>query len=1043
MKNLFNILLLFSLSCPAVFSAEVQWGGTSDATRRIYPHDYLRPTFDQLTVSGVATFSSLTVGGLSPATLTGGLVPLAQLPIASDGEESSTKLVRADDSRLAGGSLQPLDADLTAIADLTTTSFGRSVLIWADIAAGRTALSLVPGTDVQAFDVDLSDLADGSLTGTKVGFSDPDSLWTAIDIESALAEMNDSINAGAPNGTGAKVHWSQILGIPSGIADGDDAVGSAGSGDDVFVDGANVTHPDFDSATYVKFVVTGTNVTAYITNLVDSLIASNANISESKLDAALARDSEVTSAISALSSVYQPLDAELTALAGVSANGLLARTGAGTVSARTLTGDSEIVVSNGDGVSGNPTLSIASSIARDAEVAAAYQPLNSDLTSIAALTTTSTGLGLLDDADQAALRTSIGVIIGTDVQAFDPDLADLADGSLSGSKVGSGIDAGNATTGTLPIARIADGAVTLAKLANLATQRVIGRNSGTTGVPEAVTIDQLLDWVSGTAAQGDILYRGASGYVRLPAGTSGQFLKTQGTGANPVWGDVSAGSQSPLTANVDGDGNSITNLSTLQAETIDVETNNVGTLVVTNATQSLDALFAVDEGSIASATTTDIGAVTNINIAVSGTTQIDGLGTVSAGVWRRLRFTGAGQITHNATSLILPNSGSNITRANGDTCVAVSLGGGNWRVYAYTKANGHALVDDNSGSATAWNDIGDATASGVIAGGAFTNQLTSTLDGGIVFSIYNTDADNASDTILLDLAVNDSADANSIFFRARRDIDGTPATVFQVTDTAFTTSLASTFSGDLLVGSTNVSGALALKAPLASPAFTGDPTVPTASANDNDTSSASTAYVQGELTAYGSDTVTLTGKTYDAAGTGNVLKFTSYQDFVFPARVDGAGTTITTNDYTSGLWGLATSSGSADTNGNYAIYRVGTVPYDLDTSVAMVLKGFAIRVSGTDTDAAQFTIGLWSPASSSAYSPTDFTSLGTFINFDSGTLTSPAANDIFYFSDVTLTGWAAAVTAGRPFIIGIARRNGSNDDSVTIVSGTIASGRTQ
>jgi hypothetical protein len=38
--------------------------------------------------------------------------------------------------------------------------------------------------------------------------------------------------------------------------------------------------------------------------------------------------------------------------------------------------------------------------------------------------------------------------------------------------------------------------------------------------------------------QGDILYRDGSGLARLGAGTSGQFLKTQGTGANPVWADT-------------------------------------------------------------------------------------------------------------------------------------------------------------------------------------------------------------------------------------------------------------------------------------------------------------------------------------------------------------------------------------------------------------------------------------------------------------------------------------------------------------------------
>ena len=38
--------------------------------------------------------------------------------------------------------------------------------------------------------------------------------------------------------------------------------------------------------------------------------------------------------------------------------------------------------------------------------------------------------------------------------------------------------------------------------------------------------------------QGDILYRDGSGLQRLAAGTSGYFLKTQGSGANPVWAEV-------------------------------------------------------------------------------------------------------------------------------------------------------------------------------------------------------------------------------------------------------------------------------------------------------------------------------------------------------------------------------------------------------------------------------------------------------------------------------------------------------------------------
>ncbi|MFA5840500.1 MAG: hypothetical protein WC890_07655, partial [Candidatus Margulisiibacteriota bacterium] len=36
-------------------------------------------------------------------------------------------------------------------------------------------------------------------------------------------------------------------------------------------------------------------------------------------------------------------------------------------------------------------------------------------------------------------------------------------------------------------------------------------------------------------AQGDIVYRNGSGWTRLPAGSSGQVLKTNGAGANPSW----------------------------------------------------------------------------------------------------------------------------------------------------------------------------------------------------------------------------------------------------------------------------------------------------------------------------------------------------------------------------------------------------------------------------------------------------------------------------------------------------------------------------
>src|SRR6185436_14060836 len=102
--------------------------------------------------------------------------------------------------------------------------------------------------------------------------------------------------------------------------------------------------------------------------------------------------------------------------------------------------------------------------------------------------------------------------------------------TLSGDVTGSGTTAITTT--------IANDAVTYAKMQNVsATSRILGRKTAAAGDPEECTLSEILDFI-GSAAQGDILYRGASAWARLGAGTNGRFLQTAGASANPAWADA-------------------------------------------------------------------------------------------------------------------------------------------------------------------------------------------------------------------------------------------------------------------------------------------------------------------------------------------------------------------------------------------------------------------------------------------------------------------------------------------------------------------------
>jgi hypothetical protein len=104
----------------------------------------------------------------------------------------------------------------------------------------------------------------------------------------------------------------------------------------------------------------------------------------------------------------------------------------------------------------------------------------------------------------------------------------LGAGTVTSVAAGTGL-----TTGAGPIT--AAGTISFAQTAN---GTLLANISGAAAAPVPSTLSLIFDSVL-SSTQGAVLYRGASAWAALTPGTSGQFLQTGGTGANPSWANAS------------------------------------------------------------------------------------------------------------------------------------------------------------------------------------------------------------------------------------------------------------------------------------------------------------------------------------------------------------------------------------------------------------------------------------------------------------------------------------------------------------------------
>lgn len=352
---------------------------------------------------------------------------------------------------------------------ITTTAFGRALLVLADAAALRGAAALAPSDDATFNTLTVGASTQQVRGPASSGIVDisPGSTSAQAIVRLFRGTSTSDLNAAVAfcNADGTTTAWANFeranghqFGAPTGGAKGAHSLNAAGglydNGSRVALASALASYQPLDSDLTAIAALTTTAYGRAVLELANqaalmALLSSASTTAEGKVELATSAETitgtdtarAVTPAGAA--AAYQPLDADLTALAGLASTaGMLSRTGAGAFAARTITGTAnEVSVANGTGAAADPTISLPSILALEGKTVrvsdadfnirdqtdnsktlrfqaagisaattrtlsapdadgtlaltsdlAAYQPLDADLTALAALTGTATSV---------------------------------------------------------------------------------------------------------------------------------------------------------------------------------------------------------------------------------------------------------------------------------------------------------------------------------------------------------------------------------------------------------------------------------------------------------------------------------------------------------------------------------------------------------------------------------------------------------------------------------------------------------------------------
>ena len=413
------------------------------------------------TGAGAAVVDITADFAMSSVKITGGSITgITDLAIVDGGTGASDASTARTNLGLAiGTNVQAYDAELTAIAALAVTDgniiVGNGTTWVAESGAtARTSLGLSIGTDVQAYDAGLQSISGLTTSADQMIYTTALDTYATTGLTAAGRAILDDADASAQRTT-------------LGVAIGTDVQA-------------------YDAALQsISGLTTSANQMIYTTALDTYATTGLTAAGRAILDDADASAQRTTLGL-AIGTNVQAYDAELTAIAGlavtngnfivgngttwVAESGATARTSLGlgtmatqaassvTITGGSITGITDLAVADGGtGASDAGTARTNLGLAIGTNV----QAYDAGLQSISALTTsadqmiyttaldtyattglTAAGRAILDDADASAQRTTLGLAIGTNVQAYDAELT-----AIAGLAVTDGnIIVGNGTT---------------------------------------------------------------------------------------------------------------------------------------------------------------------------------------------------------------------------------------------------------------------------------------------------------------------------------------------------------------------------------------------------------------------------------------------------------------------------------------------------------------------------------------------------------------------------------------------------------------------